>query len=179
MDAVLPPNLLAFGIGAAGITDADLVNSAAKLGNLGRNLGLETKAILFESDTLDDLPSKDFVASLHIREIEIAEHIRKRRQYAVAQRMPVVQHATGFTAGEARPEDNIRSAPKYRIHELWIFIRIVFQIGVLDYDQIAGGGLDSGPQSGAFSPVHVVIENLGYTAGTSNSVDELFSGAIE
>ena len=44
-DAVLPSDLLAFGIGAAGVGDRDLVDTRVVLGEACSDLGLEAEAI--------------------------------------------------------------------------------------------------------------------------------------
>ena len=47
--AVAPADLLALGVGAAGVGDADLVDAPAAAGHLGGDLGLEAEAVLLDA----------------------------------------------------------------------------------------------------------------------------------
>ena len=65
-----------------------------------------------------------------------------------------------FGSHKARPEDNIRPAFQDGSDQSWIFLRIVFQVGILN-DQDGSGGLrDATAQSGAFSAIHIVSQGL-------------------
>ena len=50
LDAVLPVDLLAFGVGAAAVGDPHLVDPAAQLRHLGGDLRLEAEAVLLDPD---------------------------------------------------------------------------------------------------------------------------------
>ena len=83
-DAVFPIDLLALGVGAPVVGDSDFVDADTLLGELGGDLRLESKAIFLDRDGLNDFPPHGLVACLHIREIQIGEHIGHEREEAVA-----------------------------------------------------------------------------------------------
>jgi hypothetical protein len=51
-DGVAPADLLAVGVGAASVRDADLVDPPSALGYLGGDLGFEAESILLDGDRL-------------------------------------------------------------------------------------------------------------------------------
>jgi hypothetical protein len=59
--------------------------------------------------------------------------------------MPEVQHAAHLRAGVAAAIDHIRAVLHERLDELYELLRIVFEVGVLDGDQIAAGRGDPAP----------------------------------
>ncbi len=54
--------------------------------------------------------------------------------------------------------------------------RVVFQVGILDDDHIAGGGLDAGVDGGAFALV-ALVEDGAYTPARFDALQEL-TGAV-
>src|SRR5262249_43658693 len=54
--------LLAFGVGAAVVRDADLEDAAAEPRHLRGDLGLEAEAVLLDGDALDDLAAEALIA---------------------------------------------------------------------------------------------------------------------
>ena len=106
-DAVAPADLLALVVGAARVGDADLVDRAAELRDLGRDLRLEAEAVLFDRDALEHLAAEDLVAGLHVGQVQVREHVRERGEHAVADVVPEVEHAVGLAADEARAEHHV------------------------------------------------------------------------
>src|SRR5207244_1841551 len=92
-EAVFPVDLLPFPIVAAVVRDRYFENAVAAPGHFRRHLGLEAESIRPQPDRLDDLPAKDFVAGLHVGEVEIGDHVREMREECVPQTMPVEHHA--------------------------------------------------------------------------------------
>src|SRR5580700_4049585 len=76
--AILPADLLAFFVGAAPVSDADLVNPQSPLGDLHRDLRLETEAVFLDGDGLNHFAAEDFIARLHIAEVDVGEAIREQ-----------------------------------------------------------------------------------------------------
>jgi hypothetical protein len=74
-EAVPPRGLLAFLVGSACIGDPDLVDAASQASPLGDQFGLDTEAVFFDLQLLDDLSREGFVAPFDIGEIQVGEYI--------------------------------------------------------------------------------------------------------
>ena len=61
---------------------------------------------------------------------------------------------------EARPENDIGTILNDRLHQHRKLLRIVFEVGVLNYHHIACGMLETGAKSRAFALIYVVVNNL-------------------
>jgi hypothetical protein len=66
-ESITPTYLLPLIVSAAVVGNTHFKDPAIKLRNLGSNLWFKAETIFFNFDTLNYFPSKDFVASLHIR----------------------------------------------------------------------------------------------------------------
>jgi len=89
------------------IADRDFVNPEVALGALHRNLRLEAEAVRPDGDALEQFSAEDFVASLHVGQMEVAKHITDTGQHLVDHRMAERQHAPLGTDQEARTEDGV------------------------------------------------------------------------
>ena len=58
------------------VGNADLVNAAAFLRQLSRDLGFESKPLFFDRDRLDKGGSERFIAGFDIRQVQVREHVR-------------------------------------------------------------------------------------------------------
>ena len=74
--AIPPVDFLPLGTGAPVVGDGDLVDACARAGDLGDDLRFEAEAILLDKYRLNQLALEDFVAGLHVREVEIGRHVR-------------------------------------------------------------------------------------------------------
>jgi len=68
---------------------------------LGGYFRLESKAILLNCYPLYYFPPENFVAGLHIGEVEICEHVRKEREEIISHRVPEVKYAMGLRSDES------------------------------------------------------------------------------
>lgn len=84
-DTIFPTDLLAFGIGAAVVGDGHFVNAGIEFGDLRGDLGFEAEAVLLDLHLLDDLAAENFIARLHVREVQIREHVGHGGEHLVAQ----------------------------------------------------------------------------------------------
>src|SRR5258706_917879 len=91
-EPVAPADLLALGIGAPVVRDADLVDAHAQLGDLRGDLGLEAETVLLDRDRLDHLAPEGLVAGLHVGKVQVGEHGVKKREHAVADAVPEVEY---------------------------------------------------------------------------------------
>ena len=92
-DAVFPIDLLTLRVGAPVVGDRDLVNKNALFGELGGDFGLESEAVFLNVNGLNNFPPHGFVAGLHIRKVQISEHVGHEREEAIAHGVPEVEHA--------------------------------------------------------------------------------------
>ena len=114
-------------------------------GYLGRHLGLEAEPVALQGDALDDLAAKELVADLHVGQIQVREHIGKECQALVGYQVPEVEHAV-FLADEPRAEDDVGVSFDDGLKQLGVLFGLVFKVGVLDDDDIAGGMFEAGAQ---------------------------------
>ena len=120
--------------------------------HLGRHLRLESEAVALEANSLDDLAAEDFVADLHVGQVQVGQHVREEREPLVRQRMPEIEDPV-LLADEPRAEDDVGLILDDRLDELGILRRVVFEVGVLDDDDLAGGVAEPGAERGALSLV--------------------------
>src|SRR5262249_21331193 len=129
------------------------------LGDFGGYFRFEAEAIRFQIEALQDFSAENFIASLHIGEVEVGEHIRKRRQNTVGDRGPIVKDAM-IVANEARTENDIGTTVENGLNEPRILGGIVFEVGVLDDDDVTGRFLEAAPKGGAFALICFLINDL-------------------
>src|SRR5436190_20666530 len=92
-EAVLVADLLSLFIGPAMVGDADLVDSRAAPGQLGGDFRLEAEPVFLDLDRLDELAAECLIAGFHVREIQVGEHVGKKRQESVPDAVPEVEVA--------------------------------------------------------------------------------------
>ena len=157
--SVLPINFFAFGVGAAVVGDGDFVDADAATGDFGGDLRFEAEAVFLDGDALEDLASEGFIAGLHVREVEVGEHVGEKSKEAVADGMPEVKNAVGFRADEAGAEDDIGTILKDRSNHDGIFLGVVFEVGVLDDDDRCGGMGNPRSERGTFALIDFVAKS--------------------
>ena len=74
--------------------------------------------------------------------------------------MPVIQHAMRLISEESATENDVRFALNDRSQKTRILRRIVFQVGVLNDDDVSAGGFKSGANRRSFAPVLLVEDEL-------------------
>ena len=178
MHAVFPSDLFAFRVGAAVIADADLVNLALQLGDFRRDFGFEPEAVFLNLNGLNDLPPEQLVTGFHVREIEVREHVGKRGQHAIPDPVPIVENPVRLAARKARTEHDIGLVLEHGFHQLGIFVRIVFQIRVLDDHGIAGGCGDASAERRALALIDFVVKNLRHPPRRLDFVFQLFASSV-
>jgi len=70
------------------IGDRDFVDAAAHLGDLHGHFGLEAEASGLDLDLFDHVGLEDFVADLHVGEVEVREHVGEKSEGLIAHVMP-------------------------------------------------------------------------------------------
>ena len=74
--------------------------------------------------------------------------------------MPEVEHPVWFAADKTGAVNHIRLILQNRLNQFGILRRIIFQIGILDDDDISGYLLKPGPESRPFSLVFLPVDHL-------------------
>src|SRR5262245_60145655 len=152
-EGVLQTDLLAFLVGAAGVADRDLEDAPAPAaGDPRRDLRLESEPGRLQANSLQHLAAEDLVARFHVGQVEVCHHVRQHGQDAVGDGMPEVEHAMAL-ADEARAVDDVGAALDDRLQESWILRGIVFEIGVLHDDGVAGGMREAAAEGSALALV--------------------------
>ena len=90
--------------------------------------------------------------------------------------MPEVDDAVGVSAGETGAEHDVGLAVDNGFEEARVLVGVVFEVGVLDDDSVAGGGGDAGAECGPFALVDVVVDDFGDERGDRGAED--FAGAV-
>jgi hypothetical protein len=177
--AVAPADLLALGVGAPAVGDADLVDPPAAAGNLRGELRLDAEAVLLDGDAFDDVAAEALVARLHVREVEVGEHVGQQRERPVAERVPEVQDAMGSAAEKARPEHDVGDAFLERFEEHVVLAGVVLEVGILDDDVLAGDSRESAAQRRPFATIALVGHNVeAWIAELGNEIGEHLRSAV-
>ena len=92
--------------------------------------------------------------------LRLVKHVRAQGEELVADHVPEIDHAVGVAAHEARAEDDVGLAVEDRLEQPRVFLRVVFEVGVLHDHDVAGGGGEAGAQRGALAPVDFVVDDL-------------------
>ena len=99
-ESIAPVDFFPLGICSSVVGNGDFVDAGLELRRFGRDLRFEPKPVFLNRDALNDFPPENFVASFHIRQIEIRRHIGQKGKQLVAKRMPIVEHAMRSAARE-------------------------------------------------------------------------------
>ena len=92
--------------------------------NGGMLLGLDAEPVLLDGDRLDDVRPERLVAGLHVRHVEVVDHVRQQGQRVVEHLVPEEQRAAG-RADEARSEGDVRDAVDDRLDDAGKILRVV------------------------------------------------------
>src|SRR5207237_4134917 len=92
-DTIAPGDLLPFGVRAAAVGDGQLPDAGARLRQPCRELDLDPEALCPERQALEEVGPDELVARLHVREVQVGEHVGDEREEVVADGVPEEQHA--------------------------------------------------------------------------------------
>ncbi len=73
--------------------------------------------------------------------------------------MPEIDHPVGTAALKSRAVDNIGFVVDNRLDQGRILFGIVFQVGILHHNYVAGGSLEAGLESEAFTEILWLVDN--------------------
>lgn len=143
--AVAPADFLAFGQRTRVIGDRYLDDGNAAQGKERGDLGTELEAAAFERQPADEFGAKHLVTGGLVGDVQSIQTVGEPGQKTAAEieadprrRRPAVQHA--------RTIDHLRPALQDRLDQAGIVPRVVFEVGILGDDDVAGhvrqGGAD-------------------------------------
>src|SRR6185369_1756868 len=89
--AVLGSDLLAFSVGTPSIGNTHLVDAKAHVRNFRHDFRLETEAVFFDRNRLNHLSTEYLITGLHIRQIQVREHVGQQSQKAIAHGVPKIK----------------------------------------------------------------------------------------
>src|SRR5574341_180384 len=158
-DAVPPSDLLPLGVRPAMVRDRHLVDPAAELGHLDRQLGLDPEPIRLKAETLEHVGPEDFVPDLDIAQVEVRGHVAEVGEEPIPDVVPEVEDAVRPTM-ESVAEDNVGVAFQDWLEEPRVVLRVVLQVGVLDEDDVAGHVLDGGADRCSLAAIARVEEEV-------------------
>ena len=164
-DTILPADFFSFFVRPAGIGNADFIYFYIQLGYLGSNLWFEAKTVFFDLYLLKNIPAEYFVAGFHIGQVQVCQHIGEEGQKGVSKHVPEVENPAVITGDKARTVHYIGLALKNRLNQLRILLRVIFQVGVLDYDHVAGCLPETGTEGCTLSLVSLMKKDSYRIAG--------------
>ena len=85
------------------------------------------------------LSAEKLVAGFHVGEVEVGKHVGEEGEPLVSDGMPEEEDAVGVAAGESGAIDDIGVTVEHGLEEEVVFSWVVFEVCVLDDDEIAGG----------------------------------------
>ena len=91
--AILPSDLLPLGVGAPVVTDREFVDSSLRLCQAGSHLGFETETVGRQRQSLQEIRMDNLIAGLHIREVEVREHVAQQGEETIAHHVPKEEHS--------------------------------------------------------------------------------------
>ena len=129
------------------------------LGQFGRYLGFESETIFAKIEILEQRRAENFVARLHVGEVEIREHVGKQRQESIAHHVPEIKNAVRPASEKTRTEYHVGISRKNGREENRIFGGIILKVRILYQNDVAGGDGKTSPQRGALSLIARLVKD--------------------
>lgn len=92
---------------------------------------------------LDHAGVEELVAGLHIRQVQVGEHVASEREPLVPDAVPKEQDAVWAATHEAGAIDHIGKARDYGPQQHVVFLRVILQVRILDDEVLARGLADA------------------------------------
>src|SRR5258708_4395243 len=127
------------------------------LGDFGSDFGFEAEAVGANLNALQYFLAKNLVASLHVGEFQVGEDVGEQGEEFVGDVVPEIVDALR-AAQEAGAEDDVGAAVEDGLEQLGIVAGVVFEIGILDEDDFAGGFREAATDSGALALILLLKE---------------------
>ena len=135
-EAIHPVNLFPFLIRAAGISDGNLKNARATLGELDGNLRLDFKTLADKRDAFQQCRSNHLVTGFHIGEIEVRNDIAQQGQETISKLMTEEKNTTVFAGEEARTKNGVGLLVQENPNHFEEIERMIFEIRIMNDRQL-------------------------------------------
>src|SRR5688572_1158221 len=155
-DAVLPADLLPLIVAATVVGDRHFVDAVAALEDLGGHLRLDPEAVGAQVEAVQHLAAHHLVAGLHVRQHRVVKDVGEQGQQPVAEIMSEQEDAVA--AEEPGAVDDIGAAVDDQLDQLRELLRGVFEIGILNDDDVAADRVKAAADRGAFALVALLQE---------------------
>lgn len=80
---------------------------------------------------MDNLTAEGFITGFHVGQVQVGKYVGQQGQHTIANLMPEIDDPVGAFPDEARTEHDIRFPLQDGIDYLLVFLRVVFQFGIL------------------------------------------------
>jgi hypothetical protein len=140
---VLESDLLPLVVRPPVVGDRDLEEAIPAARDLRRDLRLDAEAGRLDGERLDHLAPEDLVAGLHVREIQVGQHVRDERQHPVPDGVPEVEDAALSPAEKTRAVHHVGAPRLDRVEQSRVVHGVVLEVGVLDDDEVPAGFLEA------------------------------------
>jgi len=128
------------------------VNADPQPSHFGRDLRTEFESPAFQANATQDGDPESFVCSRLVSDASAVKNIRRERQDAV--RDPVLpRHSDRLPLQETRSVNNVRFAADNRLQDRAVIIGIVFQIAILNQDDVARSQFDALADRGSLAGI--------------------------
>ena len=151
MEAVLPADFFAFEDAAGVVLDGDFVDWVAEAADFGGDLGAEFKAEAAEAHGAEDVNAEGFVGGGFVGDRAGVEDVGGGGEDFVGE--PVGELHAFEVAHEAAAVDNSGLAVDDGLEDFEVVVGVVFEVSVLDEDDVAGGFADADADGSAFAEV--------------------------
>jgi hypothetical protein len=107
-----------------------------------------------------DLGLHRLIAGLDVGEVEISDQIAYESQEFVRKIVAKIEHPTRSSNEKSRAQTNVSQSFPDRADQLRNFPRMVFQVRVLDHDNISGNSSETGPECSRFALIDLMAEKF-------------------
>lgn len=151
-ESIFPTDLFTFGIcpsiiGYPYFIDPQILITSEFLGDFR----FKTESILYQMYFFDDIRFEKLVACFHIAEIEIRKHIWEESEQLISYAMPEKEYPMRLASHKSGSVYHIGKSIFHRLQKQIIFLRIIFQIGILDDEILSRRLMDTRMQRSSFA----------------------------
>ena len=110
-----------------------------------------------QRNTFQQIRADHFVAGFHVREVEVTDDVAQEGEELIAELVTEEESALVTAGHEARAEDGIGVFEKEEVHHLQQVTRVVFQVGIVNDDEMRIHMLERGANGRAFAHVFRMV----------------------